>query len=684
MTKLFIIIVFLLISSYGFGFELQSRLKLRNNIYALPIGIASLFICLQFFYYPIQYFNLSSFWIHTVSAIVLLMGMFLAIKNFKHFRVLFNLKFIFWISLYLFAFWTVLYHSSISLPFSDSQMYLNYIAQNREASNVNLFHLWTGLKGQEFDTIYLFQGYYHFAGFINKAIEWLAIYLKIGQPLSIIVTTVYGLGTLYALIFGVSIYHFVEFFKLKSKLNTVVLLLMGLFYFGFYYYRVAFAFYGNTWRTLFITLAFFELFQSKDQDERAHLVIAGLYIAAGIFTSASSLFIAFALLYGYSVYRLIEKKMGTFQIIFGLITPMVVYALVMIAKDGRSFFISMLFLVIISYILVYLKKLSQFWHRFEELLSKHAFLLFIVLMPLLAFLISLFIMKNQPNYLYGFAHALQNHQNYDMVQDYSFRFSDLNNTLVNLFRFGGLALLWVQLKKNPKNKMSLWITLSVALLFLTPLTTPFISKTMASNVYYRAFDAIFNPFTELLYIAVLLEWASKKLRFLLIAVLLFVVVNLHYLSMIVQDVNQGYGFYIVEGQSVMPIEKIPYSEYRVIQVLKENIKESTYKTNQLTVISHADGLRTFVPEAYQIFTARAYWYEWDRVDEVFYYAARRYYPWEEKLYPTAFETGCMYLLDFKVDYAIIDTYNNYEFYQNALTCSEELYFDEGFSLLKIK
>jgi hypothetical protein len=684
MTKLFILIVFLLFSSYGFGFEYQSRLNLKTNIYALPIGIASLFISLQFFYYPIQYFNLSSDWVHLVSTIVFLLGMLLAIKHFKHFKELFDLKFMMWISIYLFVFWIVLYNSSISLPFSDSQMYLNYIAQNKDTSNVNLFHLWTGIKGQEFDTIYLFQGYYHFAGFISKFIEWLAVYLKIGQPLSIIVTTVYGLGTLYAIVFGVTIYHFVESFKLKSKLNAYILLFIGLFYFGFYYYRVAFAFYGNTWRTLFVTLVFFELFISNDQDEKAHLILAGLFIAAGIFTSASTLFIAFALLYGYSVYRLIEKKSMTIQSIFGLIFPMVIYAMIMIAKDGRSFFIPLLMFVLSAYGSIYHDKFKRFWLELEQFLSKYTFFLFIIVIPIFAFIVSLWIMKNQPDYLYGFSHALQNHQNYDMVQDYSFRYSDLNNILMNLFRFGGLALLWIRLQKYSRSKMSLWITLSVALLFLTPFTTPFVSKMLASNVYYRAFDAIFNPFTELLYIAVLLEWASSKLRFLLIGVLIFVVFNVHYLSMIVKDVNHGYGFYIVEGQSVMPIEKIPYSEYKVIQALKENIQEAKFKTNQLTVISHADGLRTFVPEAYQIFTARAYWYEWDRVDEVFYYAARRYYPWEQKLYPTVFETGCMYLLDFKVDYAIIDTYNNKEFYQNALTCSEELYFDEGFSLLKIK
>ena len=686
MTKLLLIVLLIVLSAYGFGLELQARFSTQKKSLALPLGMAVLFFSLQLFFYPIQYFNLNSLWIDGISSIVLVLGLGLTFKNRK--ALIHQVKHIpfLWLLAYGLVFGYVLYHSSISMPFSDSQMYLNYIAQNSSIDHLNTFNLWTGKLGQEFDTIYLFQGYYHFAGFLNLAVNSLYRYVSIGHEISVIVTSVYGLGLLYALTYGLSIVNFIDTIDVKSKLTKIVLYGLALFYFGFYYYRVVFAFYGNTWRTLFITLLVFELYHYSHHRDKAHLIFGCLFLGAAISTSSSSLFIGFAVLYGFAAYAFSQKMPQVLEKLGFLISPIVLYALVMFSHDHNALFYPLLAITILFYGFVLVPQAQPILRVLNRWLSKLAIPIFVILIPTFAMIMAYLIVKENPNYLYGFQHFFQNHSDYDMVQDYLFLYSDQTNIIMNGLRYGGLIVLISTARKHTQNRYLLWTFLAVTLLFLNPFATAFVSKTMASNVYYRAYDAIFNPFTELVYVAFVFDALAQKrtLQFLLIGIVVYAVGRYHYGSLVQSSSYSGYGFYIDEGKTVMPYEKIPYREYATIQAFKERISSETAKTDQWTVISHADGLRTYVPQAYQLFTARQYWYEWDRVDEVFYYAARRYYSWETKLYPTTFATGCMYLQQFKVDYALIDTLDNSEFYAEALRCSDEVFSEDGFSLLKVR
>lgn len=90
--------------------------------------------------------------------------------------------------------------------------------------------------------------------------------------------------------------------------------------------------------------------------------------------------------------------------------------------------------------------------------------------------------------------------------------------------------------------------------------------------------------------------------------------------------------------------------------------------HQPTIISHAEGVRTFLPNVYQIFTARDYYYIWNRVDWIFYDLARRHYDWEA---PAAedYARSCGYLDYYDVDYLIIQYWENPEFDKATDACT---------------
>lgn len=67
-------------------------------------------------------------------------------------------------------------------------MYLNYIAQNIDNQHLNLFNLYSGKVGAEWDALYLFQGYYHFGTFLCHIINVPSVLLGIGGKIDNIVT----------------------------------------------------------------------------------------------------------------------------------------------------------------------------------------------------------------------------------------------------------------------------------------------------------------------------------------------------------------------------------------------------------------------------------------------------------------------------------------------------------------
>ena len=104
---------------------------------------------------------------------------------------------------------------------------------------------------------------------------------------------------------------------------------------------------------------------------------------------------------------------------------------------------------------------------------------------------------------------------------------------------------------------------------------------------------------------------------------------------------------------------------------------------QITVVSHADGLRTFTPNVYQVFTARQYWSSWDRIDQDFYQVARMWYGWEERPEGLDYTKSCSYLIKYKIDYVISEKWENYEFDNAINDCTDIIHENYEFNLRKV-
>ena len=684
MFKLLLFIGLSLFVSTGFGILIQNALKISNERYSTPIGFAALLFGLQLMYYPVQIFNLSSYWIHLTSLLVycvlFIYSLFSIVKILKQ---VFQIDTI-WIAIYFVLFLFVFYNMSISIPRADGQMYLNYISQNVDIEQLNMFNLWTGQTGNEFVSIYLFQGYYHFAAFVVKFIGFLALDLGIGSKVDTIVIILWVFTSLYAVISAMFIINTIRSFKYKHRLIPLILLIFTLLFTNFYYWKVAFAFYGNTWRSLFMAMFLYFIYKLVTTQNKSYIIAGAILFGASIASSSSSLFIGFAILFA-SFYAMLKNgNITAFQDASYLGFPMVLYVLVLMYNDHIRIFLVLLPIGLFYYGFHRFSRFKRLLELFNSFLIKHTDLIFIWILPSIAVVYSLIDMQVDSMYPWNFYHYFNNHAAYDMVKNYLFLHSDWVDNGLNVLRWLSIALIYAHTNKQVSEKYFLRYFLFLMIFFLNPFTTSFISKMFSSNVYYRAFESMFNVFSETFLFAFLLNflWNRKLLVTLTASFLIFTVVYSHVDSFAMANPSGLYGYYINEGKTIHPMYKIKAKELDIIKVFETKIADWN-EDKQITVVSHVDGLRTFTPQVYQVFTARQFWSAWDRIDQDFYQVARLWYGWEERPQNLDYSRSCSYLVRYEIDFVINEVWENHEFDSAIDSCTEILYDNYDFKLRKV-
>ena len=186
-------------------------------------------------------------------------------------------------------------------------------------------------------------------------------------------------------------------------------------------------------------------------------------------------------------------------------------------------------------------------------------------------------------------------------------------------------------------------------------------------MYYRAFEILFNPFTEVLYVAAIVLYfnRSKMIISTVSASLLFSCVLMHGGLFGITNYYSSYKFLENDGKSVDPTFKITSDDYFLALAIRE--AEIVPEDEQLTVITHAEGMKTFFPNMYQMFTRKQYYDVSSRVNLEFYEMARRHYGWME-FEPIDYSNACQYIQQYHVDMAIINFYENWDFNEAIDAC----------------
>ena len=207
----------------------------------------------------------------------------------------------------------------------------------------------------------------------------------------------------------------------------------------------------------------------------------------------------------------------------------------------------------------------------NSLLNKYAIQIFVYgVAAALAIGGAIYYFMINPGYEYNYAHYFQEHSNYDMIKDFFFIYSGRSEKLVNVLRWLGVFLLFTDKSDDKGIKFFKYLFLVLFIVFLSPLSVIGISKLIASNVYYRTFDVVFNPLTEMLFIVLVLKRFNKKWLYYGLSLFVVYMVVYAHLGSRINHYTGEYGFHI--NREVLPKYKISQYDYDVIKALQYEVE----------------------------------------------------------------------------------------------------------------
>jgi len=683
MKWIFLSVILLTVLLTGLGILVFRVLHIPDVKYHAPYGFIFLLAILQLLYYPVQLAN-GPFWIVEAATALALLACLYAAARYRRevFHELLQREIIA-IAAAAAAFIAIFYRCGLDMEFSDATMYLNYISQNIGASHLNLFNLYTGKTGAEWDGLYLYQGYYHFVSayvaLLRSAVS--AFTSTVPETIEIII---WGMGLLYSLISNMFMINLISSFRIESRFRKAVLALFLMGYLNLYYWKVAFAFYGNTYRSLCTVILMFTLWRwiRGEIADGARVLIPAI-VFAGIACSSSFLFISFAVFVCLAAYLFMAGKAGSLEDLSIFILPMAVYASVLLSRASRAGY-AFAALFLLYYCLRKSRWMQSLLKAAESFLCMHAKAIFLVILPSLCAAGSLAIYLKQPDYAYGYSYFFRNHQTYDMVKDYFFLYSAWYDNLVNAVMWAGIIVLFLGRRNLSSGQQYVRTTAAMmCLVFMNPLCTPAISYTIASNVFYRSWEVLFNPFMDLAIILYLDSRLSKsRIASSIPPVLLAAAVAVSNALPWTGDKTAAYGFYLDSGRGMNPLLKSENDAVAGIRALRTAIAGDGSLQGQPVIISQAEGTRVYIPQAYQLITARDVYYSYTRTDQELYQIGRRHHPWEAAE-ETHYEDTCSLLGRYQVNYLLIRYWENPEFDEAASACSVTIYQNSTFRLRRV-
>ena len=140
-------------------------LKKNNKIYNLrvPIGFLCFLGILQIFYYPLQFFHLSSNYSFYITSIISIVFLIIGITKIKKEDFQFLKDYHFWL---LLVFFFIVMRIIPSIDATDDEFYFPFIIDNAYNS-INFIHPQTG-QIYNMDPLHAYQGYYLFASFLYR------------------------------------------------------------------------------------------------------------------------------------------------------------------------------------------------------------------------------------------------------------------------------------------------------------------------------------------------------------------------------------------------------------------------------------------------------------------------------------------------------------------------------------
>lgn len=372
-------------------------------------------------------------------------------------------------------------HLNTNSIFFDTITYLSETVESSQAVSFGYMDYLSGIANPyAVDAVHSFTGFYYLWGMICRVYQNV-FHLKAAQLTPIYI---WGSTITYGMMTGELIAASARLlWKKNSWKNLLIVLLISCPYFT-NYFNTTLAFFGNTFRMTIIGWSFLlvYLILSK-KDARLFLPLTLSYYAV-ICATSSGFFLAAMITAGLLMELAAEKekKLGIWIGFIVSIYPILHYAVLILKADLVSEYVLVLLgcAAVSAILLLAAYLLRNHFEGFDRLASILGILAFAGLIGIS------FLLRNGE---YGYSYFFKEQS--EMMSMNLFNHFSTRELIRNLIYYMLFAFAFLHHGEGMRMKRFI---LFLILLFVNPLVTPAVCRFMTSEVYFRVFDLVLNPF----------------------------------------------------------------------------------------------------------------------------------------------------------------------------------------------
>ena len=471
-----------------FGRTVMMKFFARNTNFGFAYGFAFFILPFYLVGWTISVFRLSFYYYLFLFICVFLLSFILIIRNVNKIKITLNKYHLLCAVIVVIQLFVASNKTLGHLDGFDTTYYLNLMDHNVASKSMYTTHPYFGnLISSEIFGTYIFQSYYTILSvvvYINKG-----LFNLININVDTLPLLIWGCQLVLNYLFVSVIFEILEKLHIKSKSIIFLAITIGCFYIGSEYYHQLFAFIGNSFRLILLSLSSLYIYMfAIDNDEKDLYIVFILLLANCAFSSTGCFILLFSAFSIFIAFKLSVKSL----LILGL-TCIIPLLNILYSQTG-NIFNNLIILFIFTVILFLLKKTIYRINNNFKLCNLILILLIIFMIALSFVKIESFTeMSNFPNYTYTSADMIINYFGYYNLGDF-------------LFKISILLLIGIYIIFNYKNKYIQYLLILLITVF-NPIFSPLMHNIIL--VFHRGYDLVINIFI----IVLALNWAYNNLSY---------------------------------------------------------------------------------------------------------------------------------------------------------------------------
>lgn len=643
------------ITFFNLGFYLNQRFNFKFDSWLFfPFGLIAWFGIIQFFIYPVVWLKIPTIYLFVLLFILIITINALAL--FSKPKIEFRLyDLLFYFSMFIFVIIMVYFASNRTLGQNsfDTNFYLSMVVQGASSNNLSFVEYGTGFITNVVNTQYDYQSFYAFGSFILASLDPIIHFLNPSYFSITSHTYIWTFSILFYMFEFTLLLGMIKQLKLLKNPLVPFIALLFLGYHSLVYYNSIFAFFGNTYRMWILAFLMFEIYLSLKTENYRPLILLSSSSAL-ISVSSTGFFLGIIVLTPF-VIILFYRKLEFNRIIKNIsmiILPTLVFALFYLGSNNISVFSFILVNILVLYGILTVLYFSKKTYKSKVYSITRLLILYGIPVFILGYSI----------FAYSYGYKLPqpfffDHRAYDMVW-YYFNTDSRVHLLINIFYFTSLICYLILIKGTNR-----WYILALVILFINPISAQFVAKFLASVVYYRSFEVIFNPFTILIMSTSVIQLVKyNKLKYILSFILV-----LYFVPSVIEHSQLYYHNSFLPSETYSSLYRVNSSEIETLSVLKTKIMLEKYE--KAKVVSQIEMVRGFVPNVVtpisneSIRSINRYAINSEKSKLLTIFMNRDFIGQEIFDVKPEYDKTCQYLMDDRIDFVVVD--------------KNQFYIDEG-------